>query len=112
LIGWLALFLLFCFGAEGRALGQRTPVPQPPRRWEMMMDQITGDMKVAEVLRRYPAAADVFLGRGCPDMRRGLFNLMSRLMSVRNAARVHRIELGPLLEDLNRAAHSDAGRKQ
>jgi hypothetical protein len=77
-----------------------------------MMDQITGDMKVAEVIHRCPAAADVFLARGCPDMRRGFFNLMARLMSVRNAARVHKIELGPLLEDLNKAAHGVAGRQQ
>jgi hypothetical protein len=39
-------------------------------------------------------------------MRRGFFGLMARLMSVRNAARIHRIELGPLLKDLNEAAQS------
>lgn len=76
------------------------------------MDRITGDMKVAEVIRHCPAAADVFLARGCPDMRRGFFNLMARLMSVRNAARVHKIELEPLLEDLNKAAQGLAGRQQ
>jgi hypothetical protein len=48
----------------------------------------------------------VFLARGCPDMRRGFFGLMARLMSVRNAARIHRLELGPLLKDLNEAAQS------
>lgn len=68
------------------------------------MQDISGDMKVAEVIRRCPAAVDVFLARGCPDMRRGLFSLMARIMSVRNAARIHKIELGPLLEDLNKAA--------
>ena len=68
------------------------------------MEDITGDMKVAELLRRCPAAVDVFLGRGCPDMRRGFFNFMARLMSVRNAARIHKIELGPLLADLNKVA--------
>jgi hypothetical protein len=37
-------------------------------------------------------------------MRRGLFSLMARLMSVRNAARMHKLELGPLLDDLNKVA--------
>lgn len=68
------------------------------------MDPITGDMKVAEVIRRWPATAPVFLGRGCPDMRAGFFSVMARLMSVRNAARMHRLELQPLLDELNRVA--------
>jgi hypothetical protein len=75
------------------------------------MEDITGDMKVAELLRRCPATVDVFLGRGCPDMRRGFFNFMARLMSVRNAARIHKIDLGPLLADLNKVAQ-DATRRQ
>jgi hypothetical protein len=73
-----------------------------------MMEVITGDMKVAEVLRRCPETVDVFLGRGCPDMRRGFFNLMARLMSVRNAARMHKLELVPLLGELNKVAQGAA----
>jgi hypothetical protein len=42
------------------------------------MEQITGDTKVAEVIQRCPAAVVVFPARGCPDMRRGFFNLMAR----------------------------------
>jgi Domain of unknown function (DUF1858) len=76
------------------------------------MGDITGDMKVAEVLRRCPETVDVFLGRGCPDMRRGFFHLMARLMSVRNAARIHKIDLTPLLADLNRVAQGAPGRQQ
>ncbi len=68
------------------------------------MDPITGQMKVAEVIQRFPPTIDVFLGRGCPDMRHGLFGLMARIMSVSAAARVHRIDLKPLLADLNTAA--------
>lgn len=68
------------------------------------MEDITGDMKVAEVLRRCPGAVDVFLGRGCPDMRSGFFSFMARIMSVRNAARVHKLDLEPLLADLNKVA--------
>lgn len=76
------------------------------------MESITGDMKVAEVIQRCPAAIDVFLARGCPDMRRGFFNIMARLMSVRSAARMHKLELGPLLEDLNKAAKGVPARRQ
>lgn len=76
------------------------------------MEQITGDMKVAEVIRRCPATVEVFLGRGCPDMRRGFFKLMARLMSVRSAARMHKLELTPLLEDLNKAARGATCPKQ
>jgi hypothetical protein len=76
------------------------------------MEQITGDTKVAEVIRHWPATVEVFLGRGCPDMRRGFFNLMARLMSVRSAARMHKLELAPLLEDLNKVAHGATRRKQ
>ena len=68
------------------------------------MEEITADMKVAQVIHRCPQAVDVFLRRGCPDMRRGFFNFMARMMSVRNAARIHKIELAPLLADLNEAA--------
>ena len=75
------------------------------------MEDITADMKVADVLRRCPETIDVFLGRGCPDMRRGFFSLMARLMSVRNAARIHKMDLGPLLADLNKVAQGAAGRE-
>lgn len=76
------------------------------------MGEITGDMKVADVLRRCPETVEVFRSRGCPDMRRGFFSLMARLMSVRNAARVHKIDLGPLLADLNKVAQGAARRPQ
>jgi hypothetical protein len=76
------------------------------------MERITGEMKVAEVIRNCPATVEVFLARGCPDMRRGFFHLMARLMSVRSAARMHKLELAPLLEDLNRVANSLTRREQ
>jgi hypothetical protein len=61
------------------------------------MKAISAEMKVAEVIRRWPETAEIFLSRGCPDMRSGFFLMMAGLMSVRNAARVHRLELEPLL---------------
>jgi hypothetical protein len=71
-------------------------------------EQVSGSMKVAEVIRRHPATIEVFLACGCPDMRRGLFSVMARLMSVRAAARVHGLELKALLADLNKAARGTA----
>ena len=65
------------------------------------MQEITGDMKVADIIRRWPETAEIFRSRGCQDMRDGL---TARIMTVRNTARMEGIDLVPLLEDLNRAA--------
>ena len=65
------------------------------------MQEITGDMKLAEVIRRWPETAEVFRSRGCHDADAGP---MARIMTVRNAARMEGIDLAPLLEDLNTAA--------
>lgn len=72
---------------------------------------VTPDMKVAEVVERHPGTVDVFRGHDCPDMRSGFFHLMARLMSVRAAAAVHRIELDRLVHDLNRAAGEEEERE-
>jgi Domain of unknown function (DUF1858) len=72
------------------------------------MGHISGGMKVAAVIRRYPATIEVFLARGCPHMRRGFFSVMARLMSVRRAAHFHGLELEALLGDLNEAARDAA----
>ncbi|MEO8104143.1 MAG: DUF1858 domain-containing protein [Betaproteobacteria bacterium] len=73
------------------------------------MEHITGDMKVAEVIRRWPKTVDIFLARGCPDMRRGFFNVMARFMNVRLAARMHKLGLESLLDDLNAVARDTTG---
>jgi hypothetical protein len=65
-------------------------------------------MRVSTVIRRYPGAVGVFLKFGCPDMRSGFFSVMARIMRVRWAARIHRLPLADLLEQLNRAADSPA----
>jgi len=70
------------------------------------MPEINERMKVAEIIRRWPATREVFCARGCPDMSGGFFGFMAQLMSIKNAARIHRIPLEPLLDDLNRAAQS------
>ena len=71
------------------------------------MNTITADMKVSKVIQQCPEAVEIFLCRGCPDMRSGFFNMMAHLMSVRSAARIHKIDLGPLVEDLNVAAQKN-----
>ncbi|HEX6641416.1 MAG TPA: hypothetical protein VF215_09905, partial [Thermoanaerobaculia bacterium] len=70
----------------------------------MQPEPVTADLRVADVLRRWPAAFDVFQRRGCPDMRSGFFAVMARIMRVRWAARVHRIPLADLLDELNACA--------
>jgi hypothetical protein len=65
--------------------------------------KITAEMKVAEVVEQHPETVEVFLGKGCPDMRKGVVKFMAKVMSVKAAARVHRISLDRLLEDLNAA---------
>jgi hypothetical protein len=65
------------------------------------MQQITGDMKLADVIRRWPETSKVFRSRGCPDSDTGL---LARFMTVRNAARMEGVDLAALLEDLNSAA--------
>ena len=70
-----------------------------------MAERLVGpEMKVSEVVGRYPATREVFRRYGCPDMSKGIFRLMCRLMSVRAAARVHRLPLDRLMQDLNAAA--------
>lgn len=68
-----------------------------------MSSSITPNRKVAELLDRYPQTYQVFRKHGCPDMRDGFFSLMARIMSIRNAARIHRIPLDELIEDLEKA---------
>ncbi len=71
---------------------------------EVQTEPVTSDLRVADVLRRWPGAFDVFKRHGCPDMRRGFFAVMARVMRVRWAARVHKIPLAELLDELNACA--------
>ena len=65
------------------------------------MQEITGDMKVADVIRRWPETNEIFRSRVRQDVAGGL---TARIMTVRNAARMEGIDLAPLLDDLNRTA--------
>ncbi len=72
-----------------------------------MSSSITPNQKVAELLDRHPQNYRVFRKYGCPDMRDGVFSLMARIMSIRNAARIHRIPEDKLLDDLEKAIAND-----
>jgi iron-sulfur cluster repair protein YtfE (RIC family) len=65
------------------------------------MQQITGDMKVADVIRRWPSTAQIFRSKGCHDADVGW---AARVMTVRNAARKAGVDLASLLAELNTTA--------
>lgn len=70
------------------------------------MNTVDPNQKVADVLEQHPQTYQVFKKYGCPDMRDGFFSIMARIMSIRNAARIHRIELEDLLNDLRNAINN------
>jgi hypothetical protein len=51
--------------------GKMPSLPDHVQREVHKMHAITGDMKVAEVIRRWPQTLDVFLSKGCSDARDG-----------------------------------------
>jgi hypothetical protein len=65
------------------------------------MEAITADMKVADVVRRWPATAEVFRAKGFHDLPP---SVMARFMTVQSAARMEGIGLATLLEELNKVA--------
>ncbi len=71
------------------------------------MDSINPDQKVAHLVEKYPQTFQVFQKYGCPDMREGFFSLMARIMSIRNAARIHRIPLNDLVADLETSVKNE-----
>jgi uncharacterized protein DUF1858 len=66
-----------------------------------MAERITAEMRVASILKQWPATCEVFLRHGCPDMRSGIFALTARFMPVGWAARIHKVPLEKLLAELN-----------
>lgn len=71
------------------------------------MKPIKPNQKVADVLKKHPQTFRVFREHGCPDMRNGFFSFTVKIMSVRNAARIHRIPVDQLLDDLQKAKESE-----
>jgi hypothetical protein len=76
-------------------------------RGEQVSDRITPGMHVSSILSRWPATFDVFRTHGCPDMRRGIFAITARIMPLRWAARIHKIDLEQLLRELNACANGE-----
>lgn len=74
----------------------------------MATEMITGDMRVWDVITRYPETYEVFRAHGCPDMRHGIYSLSAHIMKVNWAARFHHIEAQELLRDLNNAIGQQA----
>ncbi len=72
----------------------------------MTQETITGDMRVASVIRHFPETYEVFRRHGCPDMRKGIYALSARIMKIDWAARMHHIEPNRLLEELNEAVRT------
>lgn len=75
----------------------------------MLDAPVTPDMKVWTMFQHHPQTMDVFLRHGCPDMRKGIFPFMARIMKVRWAARMHGIPLDALMRDLNAAVAGPMG---
>lgn len=73
----------------------------------MNKNTINPNTKVADLLKQHPQTYPVFQKYGCPDMRKGFFSLMARIMSIRSAASIHSIPLDMLLADLNVSVKND-----
>lgn len=71
------------------------------------MNHIDPKQKVADLLEHYPQTYHVFREHGCPDMRSGFFSYMAKIMSIRNAARIHRIPEDRLLSDLRESIQTE-----
>jgi Domain of unknown function (DUF1858) len=68
---------------------------------EGVVEVITADMKVADVVRRWPETAEVLRAKGFHDLPP---SVMARFMTVQSAARMEGIGLATLLEELNKVA--------
>lgn len=75
----------------------------------MEKETITGDMRVSEVIKKHPETYDVFRNHGCPDMRKGIYNLSAHVMKVKWAAKMHHIPADVLVDDLNEAVRHEGG---
>lgn len=80
-----------------------TPLDADPGAADASGPTITPDMNVAELVERHPETIEVFRRHDCPDMKKPFFRVTARLMSIRNAARIHRIPLDRLMADLEEA---------
>ncbi|KAB2946957.1 MAG: hypothetical protein MPEBLZ_01142 [Candidatus Methanoperedens nitroreducens] len=66
-----------------------------------MVDKITKDNKLNDVITKYPATRDVFIKHGMPKY-------VGRLPSenLEFFCRMHRVDINQLLDELNKAAET------
>ncbi|MDH4101130.1 MAG: DUF1858 domain-containing protein [Nitrospirota bacterium] len=65
--------------------------------------QITKDMNVRKVLTQYPQTLEVFIRRGFTPMKNPVLRfVLTRLVTIEQAAKKHNLPLEPLLEELNK----------
>ena len=69
----------------------------------MKRQVITGDMKLWDVIQDYPETYGVFRQFGCPDIRKGMFEVSSHFMKLHTLAHAYHIDLHKLLKSLNKA---------
>lgn len=67
----------------------------------MKKEKITKETTISEIIRKYPKATFVFIDYGlhcvgCP---------LAQNETIEEAVKLHRIDLGKLLEDLNKVAN-------
>ena len=67
------------------------------------MSKLSRNMTVAKIVKAHPETAAVFLKHGCPDMSRGFFSVMAKIMRVKWAARMHKIPIDELMIELEQA---------
>lgn len=67
----------------------------------MKRQMINGDMKVWDVIQDHPETYGVFRQFGCPDIRKGMFEVTSHFIKLRAMAHAQHIDLDGLLRSLN-----------
>lgn len=65
------------------------------------MAKITGDMNVGQVLDQYPETLPVFIRYFKPLANPVMRKAMGRLVTIEQAAKIHRLDQQKLLADLN-----------
>jgi hypothetical protein len=69
----------------------------------MVKNPISIDTIVHEIIKNHPQTANIFCKHGCPDMSKGIPKYMSKIMKLKWACKIHRIEASELIQELNKA---------
>jgi hypothetical protein len=66
-------------------------------------NSIGKDTIVHEIIKNHPQTAKVFCKFGCPDMSKGIPKYMSKIMKLKWACKIHRVNADELIKELNNA---------